>query len=344
MSGLSTSPKSTSSECLQHLHLDAHYHTLKDIGTGTYGKVIFAVCRETGTKVALKMLPKATTSLREFQREFSFSYFLSPHKNIVNSYDVAFETGDQYVFAQEQAPMGDLFNKIKPQLGMDEGKVKKILRQVTSALDFMHSKNIVHRDIKPENILIFDAQFDLIKLVDFGLTRKSGTMVRKQSGCMIPYTPPEVCEAVRNENYSVEASADVWAMGVLLFSALTGNFPWERADALDTYYNEFSGWQKRKTCRIPSQWKTFTPRVLRLFRRLLEPKPSRRCCIKEVYKYLDDRWISKKVRSGSEEDIYMMTSSTSSEDLNELLKKYGIDTTISRRFREKRVQEWVLST
>ena len=59
-------------------------------------------------QVALKAVPKATTTLKDFLLEFHYSYFLSPHHNILDTYDVAFETQDHYYFAQEIAPFGDL--------------------------------------------------------------------------------------------------------------------------------------------------------------------------------------------------------------------------------------------
>ena len=61
------------------------------------------------SKVAIKAVPKATTSLRDFLIEFHYSYFLSPHPGILDTYDVAFETSEHYCFAQEVAPFGDLW-------------------------------------------------------------------------------------------------------------------------------------------------------------------------------------------------------------------------------------------
>lgn len=58
--------------------------------------------------MALKAVPKATTTLRDFLLEFHYCYYLSPHTNILDTYDVAFETRDHYYFAQEVAPFGDL--------------------------------------------------------------------------------------------------------------------------------------------------------------------------------------------------------------------------------------------
>jgi serine/threonine-protein kinase SBK len=334
---------------MQQLELEEHYDVIKDLGCGTYGKVVLAVCRETGTSVALKLLPKSNTKPKDFNREFYYSYYLSPHRAIVDTFDVSFETAEDYVFAQEYAPLGDLFESITPQIGLSEVVTKNVIRQLTSALEFMHSKELVHRDIKPENILVFDTYCSRIKLMDFGMTRKVGTMVKKTSGS-IPYTPPEICEAVKNESYSVETSHDVWGAAVLMFCTLTGNFPWENAHRKDSYYAEFSLWQKRKTLKIPSQWKPFTPRLMRLFRKMLEPKPERRCSIREIHKYMDDTWLTRTKSRSSDDDMGQAMSpraqgdDRSMEELSDMLETYGIDTKVSRRFRERRIHEWLLST
>lgn len=339
------SPRSSTSDNLLQLNLKDHYEILQDLGRGTYGKVVLAKCLETGTKVALKVLPKSTTKLREFQREFQYSYFLSPHSNIVDSYNVAFETRSSYVFAQEYAPAGDLFDAIPPQVGMKEKDVKLVIKQVASALEFMHSKQLVHRDVKPENVLIFEQDFNKVKLMDFGMTRKDGTVIRKTNGS-IPYTPPEICEAVRNENISVEASGDVWAFGVLLFCMLTGNFPWENADIGDIYFNEFVSWQRRKTTKIPSQWKRFTPRLLRYFRKCLDIKPERRCDVKEIAKYVNDVWLlpaKSSDESSDDEEDEEVSCSDHGDNLALILKNHGIDTKVDKRLREVRISEWLLS-
>jgi serine/threonine-protein kinase SBK len=66
---------------------------------------------------------------------------------------------------------------VREQVGLAEHHAKSVARQVVSALDYMHSKDLVHRDIKPENIMLFDEQFHRVKLMDFGLTKKRGTQV-----------------------------------------------------------------------------------------------------------------------------------------------------------------------
>lgn len=305
-------------------------------------QVVLARCRHTGTQVALKLLPKSSTKLRDFQREFQLSYFLSPHGNIIDTYNVAFETKSSFVFAQEHAPLGDLFDAIPPQLGMREADAKSVVKQLASALEFMHSKHLVHRDIKPENVLVMTPDFTRVKLMDFGMTRKHGGMVRKTNGS-IPYTPPEVCEAVRNENILVSSSADVWALAVLLFCMLTGNFPWENADIGDVYFKEFVLWQRRKTTKLPSQWRRFTPRAMKFFRKALDVKHERRCEIREIHKYMSDAWTQKPRTNDSEEDSGSSASCDHMDELATMLQDHGIETRVDRRLRERRISEWLLS-
>jgi serine/threonine-protein kinase SBK len=274
--------------------IDEPFDVVRQLGTGTYGSVLLARCRRTATQVALKVMPKSTVKLRDFVREFQYSYYLSPHHAVINTYDVAFETPTAYVFVQEPALYGDLFEAITPRRGLNESTTKLVVRQIASALDFMHSRSLVHRDIKPENVLIFDDKLTRVKLMDFGLTKPCGTVVRKVSAG-IPYTPPDVCATRRGDQYVVLPHNDVWAFGVLLFCMLTGNFPWERAAVgVDAYYADFVAWQRRggfTDSAPPAQWQRFSGRMLRLFRRLLDARPEKRCQIKAVYKYLDDDWL-----------------------------------------------------
>lgn len=66
--------------------------------------------------MALKFLRKKTTKLKSFLREYSISLYLSPCPFIINMFGIAFETDDYYVFAQEYALSGDLFDIIPPQV------------------------------------------------------------------------------------------------------------------------------------------------------------------------------------------------------------------------------------
>lgn len=335
---------------LDKIRLKDEYEVIQVLQEGWRGRLLLVEHRRTGHEVVLKAIHKASSSRLDFFREFHYNYYLSPHLNILNAYDVSFETEDHYVFAQEYAPLGDLTTNLSD-CGLGEIITKQITRQLASALDFMHSKELVHRDLNMDNILVFKSDFTHVKVCDFGATRKKGALLKKRT-VWLPYAPPEIVDAVQNEGFHADPAQDVWQLGVLVYVLLTGQLPWQKADVTDPHYNEYLNWRKRRSLRTPKRFSNFTSRLLRMLKRLLEPKPEKRADAKETYKYLEDRWLVRA--SGPRRDIgdvdgqsvcYSTFSAHSCPREKDRvlgpLKAHGIETTVDRVAKRQRIHEWL---
>ncbi|XP_075430214.1 serine/threonine-protein kinase SBK1-like [Ascaphus truei] len=278
------------SQSLQHTELEEHFHVIKELGRGSYGSVMMVKDKNTDKMMALKLLDKKRTTQRVFLMEFSVSFFLSSHPNVIGSYGLAFQTCEHFVFAQELSPVADLLSLIQAPVGIPEAAAKRCAVQISSALEFMESKGLVHWDIKPDNILVFDKECHCIKVSDFGLTHLQGTAIRPLKG-KVPYMSPELCQLAKSDTLEADSSIDVWAFGVVLFCLLTGEFPWRVALPTDQRYSRFADWQNSPiVADPPSPWNRLTTAVLKMFHTLLAIDPKERRKATEVLNYIGESW------------------------------------------------------
>lgn len=101
----------------------------------------------------------------------------------------------------------------------------RLYSQLISAMEYMHSENVVHRDLKPENILLTSTMD--IKIVDFGLSTHFTGGEKLKSSCGSPcYALPEMLVGGKYE----ASEADIWSAGVVLFTMVCGYLPFEDTD------------------------------------------------------------------------------------------------------------------
>lgn len=339
---------------LEKVNLIDEFDILQIVGEGWFGKILLTEHRSTQTEMVLKALPKAYTGISDFFREFHYGLHLSAHRNIITTYDVAFETAGFYVFSQEYAPLGDLTSNVT-ETGLGELHAKRVARQLAAAVYHIHSRELVHRDIKLDNILVFRSDFSRIKLCDFGETRRVNTVVRRHNE-WLPYSPPEVLQIDTDETYKARTSHDVWQFGIVLFVCLTGCLPWQKAALDDPRYMRYQNWHNAtlNIAKKPKLFQLISSRAQRLFKRLLDPKAEKRpASVLEVNKYLEDRWLAKlgaekALNGGADErdelcpSMYSFHSSL--EEKNQLLHTlttYGIETTVDRSKKKDRIREWI---
>ncbi|RZB40116.1 serine/threonine-protein kinase SBK1, partial [Asbolus verrucosus] len=341
---------------LEKVNLADEFDILQIVGEGWFGKILLVEHKATDTEMVLKALPKPYTAIKDFYREFHFGLHLGAHKNIITTYDVAFETAGFYVFSQEYAPLGDLTSNVSD-TGIGELHTKRVAKQLSAALEHLHTRDLVHRDIKLDNILVFKSDFSRIKLCDFGETRRVGSVVMRRNE-WLPYAPPEVLQIPTDGSYMTNTSHDVWQFGIVIFVCLTGCLPWQKAAPDDPRYCRYSSWQNAAIPlkRQPKLFKLVSSKAQKLFKKYLEPKPEKRPAgLAEIHRFLEDRWMSKggmeKISELPEEDEGLCPSMysfhSSPEEKNKLLfslTQYGLETTVDRSAKKDRIRQWIQSS
>ncbi|KAK4259319.1 hypothetical protein QN277_005661 [Acacia crassicarpa] len=203
------------------------------IGAGAFGTVYVARNRKTGAFCAVKEL-KDIDKPESIQKEIKILSQLE-HPNIVKYYGHE-EDGNNISLYMEFIETGSLKKYVSKRGGaLHETLIRKFTAQILAGLVYLHSKRVVHRDLKPDNILV-DSQ-DIIKLVDFGLSKHLAKSVDNHSKLGTPYfAAPEV---LRKEEYnsSEEAyAADIWSLGGVIIEMCSGKHPWPDHEPHQAFY------------------------------------------------------------------------------------------------------------
>lgn len=146
---------------------DKYQITNTKINSGTFADCFKAFNFEKNENCAAKAM-----SYKAYQPDEVECLRKLNHKNIVNFYDVV-KTSSYIYIVMELLEGGELYDFVRnsPLERLEEDISRNIVRQVASALDYMHSNNYLHRDIKPENIMFTDETHECVKLIDFGFSR-----------------------------------------------------------------------------------------------------------------------------------------------------------------------------
>lgn len=202
-----------------------------ELGVGSYGVVRKAVHRSTGIERAVKIFKKSEHTAEEDQESLRLEIRILrdlDHPNIVRLHEF-FEDETRLYLVMDNCEGGELFQKICTQLSFGESQVSKIIKQLLSAVSYLHHNKIVHRDIKPENILFEESRnLTNIKLIDFGLASQftSETPMEEMLGSLF-YIAPEVIKNSYNEK------CDIWSIGVITYILVLGELPYFGLDEED---------------------------------------------------------------------------------------------------------------
>ena len=203
--------------------LNNRYAINAQLGKGAMGVVYAATDKTTHQKVALKVISQdlalESEMLARFKREGEALRQLR-HRNIVAFVDM-FERKGQFVIVMEYVAGGDLHALLR-QGPLDAWRAAQIALDLCDALASAHRLDIIHRDIKPENVLL--AEDGTPKLTDFGVARllSAGTRL---TGTGTQVGTPYYMSPEAWEGQALDAQADVWSLGVVLFEMLSGKVP-----------------------------------------------------------------------------------------------------------------------
>ncbi|ETK91917.1 serine/threonine protein kinase [Phytophthora nicotianae] len=305
-----------------------NYKIMDMLGEGTFSKV-YLCQNDTGTEFALKIINKSilkrkreykrvdgklvlSNAFQKVQKEVAIMKKLA-HSNLVRLYEVIDSPADDKLFLVLELIRGGQVmhwddqkfryyarNTTTGVLGKET--VRECMRDVVAALDFLHSNHICHRDIKPENILLSGDQY---KLADFGVAHMnedepsisinngnvSSLKLRSTEGTY-HFLAPECTTGDEYDPYQV----DVWAMGVTMFTLLSGTLPFGTGVAS---LSDVMTSIREDTLALPPNLDTECSELLA---QLLEKNPHKRITVSQLKTH---PWLS-----GADDELIRRPSST----------------------------------
>ncbi len=266
----------------------AHFKIREKIGAGGMGEVFLADDTKLDRTVAIKFLNEALSGdadkLNRFIREAKAASALN-HPNILTVYEIGVENGVNFIATEFIDG-----HTLRETLRSDELTLNKLLSiavQTAEALATAHEAGIIHRDIKPENIMI--RRDGYVKVLDFGLAKLTETraedpdleaqtrkLLKTSPGLIMGtacYMSPEQTRGLAD----IDARADVWSFGAVLFEMFAGRPPFEENTVSDL---------------IASILKTETPPLSRFVADC--PPELERIVTKALKKDRDERYQSMK--------------------------------------------------
>ena len=205
-------------------NVEEEYELRETLGSGAFAKVVKILHKKSGQFRALKVIKKQKD--QDPARMYLEVEILKKlvHPNIMQIFEF-YENKKIFQIITELCEGGELFDMIVQKGSFSEDEAAWVMKQLFSAVNYIHSNNICHRDIKPENILLDTKKDNIIKIIDWGTARffdKSKKM-NKISG-----TPYYIAPEVLAEKY--DEKCDIWSCGIIMYILLCGYPPFNGED------------------------------------------------------------------------------------------------------------------
>ncbi|OQR91886.1 calcium/calmodulin-dependent protein kinase [Achlya hypogyna] len=246
------------------------------LGRGAHSKVLRATHKQTGETVAVKMLFQSTTLERgAWEAEIALMKQLDPHPNIIRLIET-FETDEYVCLVMELAEGGELFQMLVRDGAYSEAIAQHYVRDILTALNYLHEKGIVHRDLKPENLLLTSKHAGRahVKLADFSMAAiVTNKRLAARDGLTWAYCAPELFD--ENATPAYDGKCDMWSLGVILYIILSAVHPFD---------------PDGRNSKEWDVWHDISPEAKDLVTKLLAKDPSQRVSASDA---LNHPWLLK---------------------------------------------------
>lgn len=244
----------------------------KVLGRGSYG-VVRAGVRQTDDKVfAVKQVKKQRLKSPIWVADEVEMLTELNHDNIIKLHEV-YESPSASYIVTELCIGGEVYQRISSRGRVPEKEAALLLKQMLSALSYLHSKGITHRDMKPENFLFTSSAQLQIKLIDFGYAKRfDGRLLTEKIGTAY-YVAPEVLKG----KYS--ASCDLWSVGAIAYAMLVGYPPYDGANDYDITNKNL---REEEIKYNGKEWKLISATAIDFVKRLLCRNPFTRMTVQEA--------------------------------------------------------------
>lgn len=202
------------------------YTVLNLVGRGGMGCIYKVHDNTLGEEVALKtLLPQFAQDKMVVERFFNEARIARrlAHPNIVRVHDIGIDNGVLYIsmeFMQGRS-LRDILEKMLPGEQLPLRETLRIMDELCAALSYAH-RHTIHRDIKPENVMLQEQ--GTVKLMDFGISKLMDNN-RLTGASIVMGTPFYMSPEQLRNSRDVDARADIYSVGVMLYEVLTGNMP-----------------------------------------------------------------------------------------------------------------------
>lgn len=303
-------------------NLHSNYEILEELGSGSFGVVnkgrdIRAKGVVLTTNVAIKTIPKKKVSdPKKIKAEFNVLRQLD-HAHICKAYE-CYEDRRNIYLVMDICSGGTLLETLCKQRKFSEADAANVMRQMLSALAYLHQSNFVFRDLKTENVMFAqppaEGQIGNVKLIDFGLCCPfdRGTKICKAAG-----TPYSVAPELVTAPVQYDQKCDAWSAGVVMYILLSGQYPFN-GKTKDELLHKI---RREPVSFKDKRWKKISKEAKTLLAELLRKKAETRC---ECIEALSHPWLQGEIQLPDEDIMTEVVASMQHFQTLNMMQKAAI--------------------